>query len=649
MKKSLILMSALAVLASSAGLASCNTTTSTSTSVETSVSVSTGDSTSTSTSTTPSISVSAIGVNFTSKVSEVEVGSSITIRAAAVNLDGSDLENDYINFSTDDEDERYLTLPDTITNTNSIKVTGRRTGTVVITATSVADRTVSATITITVKTKLSALKSVINTVNDLTNYTFVSTYTDNDGEEAEYGRVERTSTTLLQTVVNADGESVSPFTAEGLGIAKDGYAIYLEKDSNGAYTGNERLTCGSGFLTASNFAGFGDSTSSPNDTQTIFTSFAGLNPSWFTSTKSSDNTYEIEGTSDDVNSALAEFTLWSMMDPISLYNYISAGTSNFVDLAALAETTIDVLTNSTIKVTLTVGDVTLTGSLTEVGTTEAPEAAAAYLAATASVAPALSATMDKIRNCYTSGVYAKSNVGYVTVGSSQKTITWWTYITENYYFHYYDAAFISGYEESGSAWEDDGNGHALIGEGYVKKSDGMHSVVVYDGGKDTEGADVADTVIIDSAVVSETDADTTIDDIVAAVNYGDDTLINLIDNSAFLYSVGSTAEAPFDSLSTSYYYSNSSSDTSWNALAAYFIGQNYSYYPAKFTSAEYIVGVAPVYSEADSSVVEEVKYLFACGNNDTGWYVFDDYSTKEHGTAKAPDGIDALILAAIAA
>ena len=98
-------------------------------------------------------------IRFAKSEYEVERSASITIRATVTIPGGSNMT---VNYSVDNES--IVTLPDNVNGVSSIKITGRKIGSCVITATSVEDPTLTASVTVKVVQFKSALRSVWNNV-----------------------------------------------------------------------------------------------------------------------------------------------------------------------------------------------------------------------------------------------------------------------------------------------------------------------------------------------------------------------------------------------------------------------------------------------------------------------------------------------------
>jgi|LAHS01.1.fsa_nt_gb hypothetical protein len=646
MKKSLLVLSSLAMVASLFG---CNKKTSTST-------PSAVDSTSASVVSTSA--AETVGVEFKSKVTEVEAKQSITLRAVAYNLDGSEITDDSVDFTSSDENEDYVTLPDNTTGVTSLKITGVKKGTVTITATAHSKKTAFASVEITVTPVKNGLASVMTKIVGLNNYTFTSAVSNEDGTTTPIYNERRTATQLIQTKVATDGTESAAYSGTatddagakhaveiyGIGVAKDDYATSIRK-VDGAYTTTPvRIATGLGFLTKDNFAGTGTKASSPNDVP--FACFNGMNPSWFPTKKEVTNDYVITGTSDDanLNSAFIEFMVWNIMDPAEVTAAEKANISNFADFAAHIDTTFTVVDNSTVKVTIiedaTYGNRTLVGTMSEVGTTADDANAATFLAATTPAMPTLNSAKTAIRSAVDSGIFAQSssiNTGAKDSSGYSILATVWTYYTATYMFTYYDDADYQAEYKTATG----SNDTTHVSGGYVVESDGLHKFTYTAAVKDTSGTVTTAAKVDVTSTVAEGGSGITsikeINDLGAA-----------LDDSAFLYTISDAASTVFKSDTTTYYYSYSGSAGACSGLSSYYYGETADAIASELslTSPEYITGVHVEYDTTDTTKIASLKWLMAFGNSN-GFYI-ENFTTKELGTAVAPDGIDALITTAVA-
>ena len=129
-------------------------------------------------------------IRFAKSEYEVERSASITIRATVTIPGGSNMT---VNYSVDNES--IVTLPDNVNGVSSIKITGRKIGSCVITATSVEDPTLTASVTVKVVQFKSALRSVWNNVIKKKNYT-LNSVVDGDDDPSSILKVTPEAITL---------------------------------------------------------------------------------------------------------------------------------------------------------------------------------------------------------------------------------------------------------------------------------------------------------------------------------------------------------------------------------------------------------------------------------------------------------------------
>lgn len=331
-------------------------------------------------------------LSFSEESYEVERNAEITVR---VNTTKLNLDNRTVTFSCSDADAKYIKLPDNTSGLLSVTIKGLRIGTATLTATADGDDTISATVQIKVVPVKNSLRKVWKQINTLSNYT-VKTYDVDVSEEEPVSVMKLTDNAV--TITDGDGESIVKLGSyaddgetiiyyQGYGIALDenGYGYYLMKNEAGSewVTPTVSLKGGAGLLKKNNFSGAAEKATSYSDTNTSFFSLKAINSDWLTSTKDSSNTYEITGTKDDMDSTYVEVLLWTMMDPQAKEQFIedAGGEALLVDIAAAVDTTITVVDNSTISVSIydNVNNKNLVAYMSDVGTTTLDDEVQTYL------------------------------------------------------------------------------------------------------------------------------------------------------------------------------------------------------------------------------------------------------------------------------
>lgn len=385
-------------------------------------------------------------IKFTQTSVEIERRSTKTVR---VNTSGLLTDDKTVIFSSD-EDGSLIQLAQQGSGDVAIKVTGLRIGTATLKATSVADPTISATITIEVVALKNALSTVWSTVIKNTNYT-VSSYNPDVSDEEPTSvlkitdsaavLVDKDDNALINTkiAVDADGETTEDVALYGIGISKNDLAYYIIQKTDGSfYTPATSITTSKGLLRSSNFVGAGTNASSFLDVSTVY-GLQAINPSWLTNVKNEDNTYEIVGSDSDTNSAYAEALIWGIVDPIGKDTLIADkydGSYTAMEAAALIDTTITVVDNQTVSLTVTEVESSKThvAYLTNVGTTELPAAVKTYVedGAESVTKPTLNSGLTAIVNAFAKNDFAiYKSMTYGSYYSYYTPTYWWNGVTSD--------------------------------------------------------------------------------------------------------------------------------------------------------------------------------------------------------------------------
>ncbi len=384
-------------------------------------------------------------IKFTESSVEIERRGTKTVR---VNTSGLLTDDKTVLFSSD-EDGTIIELASQGSGDVAIKVTGLRIGTATLKATSVADPTITATVTIQVVALKSPLSTVWSTVIKNTNYT-VSSYDpdESDDEPTSVLKVTDSAAVLVDKDDNAlinskiagdDGESTEDVALYGIGISKNDLAYYIIQKTDGSfYTPETSITTSKGLLRSSNFVGAGEDATSFLDVSTVY-GLQAINPNWLTNVKNEDNTYEIVGSESDVNSAYAEALIWGIVDPIGKDALILEkydGSYTAPEAAALIDTTITVIDNQTVSLTVTETDTQKThvAYLQNVGKTELPSAVKAYVedGAESVAKPTLNSGITAMVNAFAKNDYAiYESMTYGSYYSYYTPTYWWNGVTSD--------------------------------------------------------------------------------------------------------------------------------------------------------------------------------------------------------------------------
>ncbi|MDY4188146.1 MAG: hypothetical protein SOX76_02785, partial [Candidatus Enterosoma sp.] len=417
-------------------------------------------------------------IRFAKSEYEVERSASITIRATVTIPGGSNMT---VNYSVDNES--IVTLPDNVNGVSSIKITGRKIGSCVITATSVEDPTLTASVTVKVVQFKSALRSVWNNVIKKKNYTLTSVV-DGDDDPSSILKVTPKAITLtdnnggslVQLKSLDENEDVISFDAFGIALNADNYGYYILKDQTGEwFTPLATIQTSVGLLNASNFLGLGANASSWNDVDSFFFGLQAINPNWFTSTKEESNIYAIEGSNTDINSAFAEAMLWQLVDPVGRREFLEGlGENSTVDtLAAEIETSITVVDNNTVSIQIEQPNTGAShiATLTDVGTTEIDADINSYITGDVNVPlPALNSSVALLKEAFAKNDYSVPQD--LTYGKITE------YYAPNYWFNGYTPEFIAAVEAAGKT--------ATIG-GICELNNALYQYTITPEVKDAEG------------------------------------------------------------------------------------------------------------------------------------------------------------------
>jgi hypothetical protein len=314
----------------------------------------------------------------------VEVGGTLLIRPTIK----TSAKNKTFNFSLKDEanDGRYIVLPENKEGVTSITIQGRRQGTATIHVEAVENPAVTLDIPVTVIKAKPTLETLFTNVQTLENYTIEAklvseddisdasfdyksakplTFTSGSGKEISYeAKTFRTKNAIRSETFGEEGIFADGTAAYGVDSVGNAGKLVYDTDAEGKKTGElkagTRVRGTSGFLSADDFDGAKANEAPFSDR--YFSSFNGVNPSWFSSTdydKSDDNTYTIayDGKEGEENDAYSIIALWQAVDSTGLANYINIGGSNkFVDLAKGINIEVDVFGDQDFVLRLSASD-----------------------------------------------------------------------------------------------------------------------------------------------------------------------------------------------------------------------------------------------------------------------------------------------------
>lgn len=494
-KKTALSLLSLALVAG--GLMGCQKKTSAAESASASVSVPA----SVSTSTTPVVKPT---ISFKKSVDKVEIGYDITLTATVVDANGGDTG---VTFTVDHPEFCQLKA----SGTNKAKVSGLTPGKVVVTATCVSDTTVSVTKELEIIKPLPVVLHAIYFVDQLTNYTFTGSEVAEDSTKTVQA-ITKVADTMITTTDSTGaafytngktGDDKADYFGEAIG--SDGIAYQmLKNEKSGAYVAGEKVKGSNGaeFLTKDTFLGGGLNSYGPNGTG-FFYDLAILNPDWFTNVKTDDNTYTIEGTSEDVYSAVVEASLFEIIAPKAANAIIKSILSNvtytFTDFASKIDTTITVTGHDSYEIAVkTVDDSkNYIGEISAAGETTMADDVKAFFTDKKGTFPALVSELAALKTAVLADDYK-----HAVKPTSKYTTSYTEYATPTYFFSYYPEDYRTEYKKKTGK-------EAPTSNGVVKKSDGLHTFTFTAAVTDTSGnVTTAASVAINATVITGTNANT---------------------------------------------------------------------------------------------------------------------------------------------
>lgn len=440
-------------------------------------------------------------IKFTQKEVEIERSSTKTVR---VNTSALTTDDKTVVFSSE-EDGTIIQLADQGSGDVAIKIKGLRIGKATLKAVSVANKNIIATVTINVVAQKSALRSVWNNVIKSTNYTLSSFNPDISEEEPSsvvkvtdkaVVAVDKDGKSLITSKMqlSADSEEAVDVSLYGIAISNNDLAYYIvQKDDGSFFTPKISITSAVGLLRQANFLGTGKNADSFLDVGSFY-GLQAVNPNWLTNVKNENNTYEILGSEEDANSAYAEALLWGLVDPKGKEDLLMEkyeGSYTAPDAAALIDTTVTVVDNSTVSIQITEvsSQTTHIAYLSDKGTTELPSEVATYVAqGAASVAkPAIAKGLTDIINTFKKNDYSVKQL--LTYG------TYYDFYAPTYYWNGVTTEIAASYKTWAEKQGYTGDKLILPSGGYVALSDGIYEFTLTEN-FDEKGEKIAPTVVI---------------------------------------------------------------------------------------------------------------------------------------------------------
>ncbi len=473
---------------------------------------------------------------------ELEIGKTLDVKAV--------VSQGKCTFVCSDPSVASMTVADT---GNKVTLTGLKAGTVTITATSVVNPNVNASVSITVIKEKPALRTVLENIQALDSYTLdISSNNAVDGQIEDIAKELVIKDTILYTdpygTALINDENGNPLY--GKSVLSDGKVVYIQEQQNVLNTTAAPIVqSNAGLLTKDNFKGAKDKAAQAFEVGEFY-SFDAINPDWVSDEKSDDNTYVISGEATDANgkatsiqSAYVEALLWKLADIDSYTNAVeSLGEDYYFSLAQQVDTTITVVNSTSILVDIEYGNEIFTITMNDVNNTSLSDS---LVDIDSTFATSAKASSPKIAENLEKGIAAIKTNNYVQVNSlfpDHKTeLKFNTYYTPNYVFYDCNASFKEEYNTHLSSdtteWE-------KAPYGYVKKSDGIYKF---------EYNETANTISLASEKEANTDGTTSL---VEFEKYF--STISTF-NSDLKYAFGQTQEKIWSNHSTQYYMTTSRS------------------------------------------------------------------------------------------
>lgn len=476
---------------------------------------------------------------------QVEIGATIQVRAI-ISTDGDKT----CTFTSSDSTIATITADESGLKAT---LTGVKAGNVTVTITSNANPTVSTSIEITVIATKPSLRQAIKNIQGLDNYTLIVSELDSDGSvNSNNGAIYVTEDAIMYTDYYGSPifKDASKNNLYGEYVTKAGSVVYIAESNTKFITTNAQIVqSDAGLLTKDNFKGLKDKSNQAFQVGEFY-SYDAINPSWVTDTKSSDNTYVIDGEAIDesknatnINGAFLESLLWKLADPEGYADYIGATKINefFYTVASQITTTITVASSSTITVDVEKTD----GTTYRISMQDVNETTLGDLDLDDVLTDSVTASTPVIGSNLDKGIAAIKTDNYIRENSMfpdhSTEITFYTYFTPDYVFYDCNLEFRTKYNANLSS---DNEEWTEIPYGYVKKADGIYKFT-YDEEKDA--------VTVETTKQEGTSSSTT----VASFDGYFSTISTFDSTSTLKYSFSTTEDAIWNNHATKYYETSS--------------------------------------------------------------------------------------------
>ena len=445
----------------------------------------------------------AVTIELNRNTIQAEVGGSYTLRAT---VNSSESINNFMsNFTTDNPEVIEFTT--TTSGATNVSFTAKAMGTATITATSVVNPDISASCTVTVGEALPTLPEVFSAINKTHNYTLTATIDGVYAGESGDPVVAHDYTVLTDEAIiqytDIGGEDAAIWTSKdgnslyGIGVDTDGYAGYIQYSKSGFVNSPERIISSEGgFLTSENFDGAGLSSPTSGD---LFISLSAINPSYYPSEKSNNNIYEIVGSNADseLNSVYVEVGLLNAFAPDVYQSLVqqvvgSDGMYSLLDVVGLYDTSIEVLGTTNFKVTFTIGDATVVGTIDKLGTTALSDISTMLptletdLSTFTTVVPELNSELEAAADGFEGNNYVQKIYSFFKISEGEYAESSYNcYFAGNYVFLYYDETFVNDYNKYKDPTAEE---LTVGGTGLYYKDD---TIILFE----TDGSSVTDAVV----------------------------------------------------------------------------------------------------------------------------------------------------------
>ncbi len=471
---------------------------------------------------------------------ELEIGKTLDVKAV--------VSQGKCDFVCSDPSVASMTVAET---GNKVTLKGLKEGSVTITATSVVNPNVKATVSISVIKEKPALRTVLENIQKLDSYTLdISSNNVVNGDNEDTAKELVLNNTILYTdpygTALINDENGNPLY--GKSVLSDGKVVYIQEQQNVLNTTSAPLVqANAGLLTKTNFKGAKDKANQAFEVGEFY-SFDAINPAWVSDEKSEDNTYVISGEETDtdgkatnIQAAYVEALLWKLADLDSYTAAVeSLGEDYYFSLADQIDTTITVVNSNSISVDVEYGNDIFTITMNDINNTSLDDS---LVDIDSTFAASSKASSPKIADSLEKGIAAIKTNNYVQVNSmfpDHKTeLKFNTYYTPNYVFYDCNASFK---EEYNTHLSTDTTKWDKAPYGYVKKSDGIYKF---------EYNETANTISLATEKEANTDASTSL---VEFEKYF--STISTF-NSDLKYAFGQTQEKIWSNHTTQYYMTTS--------------------------------------------------------------------------------------------